>query len=522
MLKDKLLALIKTGEIDDIETILTENIDAATLVLDGHRTLIHYAAGHGYLKLIQFLLEKKSDLLNLADGLGQTPVFWASVNGHTDIVKYLAVMGADLNLVSTKNTSGYHGYAPIHWAVKRGHQTVAQALIDHGADINIRAGGIQFHSIHLAAMHGRLEIVKILLNKNHQLLDITDKHGQTPLLLAAANGHTDTLEYLISKSADLNQATNLPGNECHGKTALHWATKQGHIDAVRHLIKAGATITTLNGKHPIHIAAENGHLNLVKLYLDDNPKLLYLTDPYGQTPLLWAATKGHTDTLEYLISKGADLNQATNFPDDEGHGKTALHWATERGHTNAVGLLIQAGAAITTLNGIHPIHIAAAHGHTDTLDYLISEGADLNQATNRPGHKSHGKTALDYAMKNSYYDTANLLILKITAHQSKKAILPFIKSGTQALELMTREPTMLGMLLKDQRIMELIHTKTRRSITGNYIDWYKPSDRRPSWFAHINTETKTSSVFKPVKASRVSLPRERFRDIQVPEINSLT
>ena len=59
----------------------------------------------------------------------------------------------------------------------------------------------------------------------------------------------------------------------------------------------------------------------------------------GTTPLHLAAKNGHLEVVQLLIEAGGDINQArTN------DGATRLHIATQKGHVEVVSLLSEAGA----------------------------------------------------------------------------------------------------------------------------------------------------------------------------------
>ena len=290
---------------------------------------------------------------------------------------------------------------------------------------------MQYHLIHIASISGAIEVVKFLLNNNSDLLNIMDAYGQTPLLWAAANGHEALVDYLATMGADLTLATH-DNDHKHEYLPIHWASERGHPAVVQCLIKHGADINVRLGEmqyHLIHIASGSGAIEVVKFLLNNNSSLLNIMDAYDQTPLLWAA----------------------------------------------------------------------ANGHANVVAYLISENANLDIPTNRIDHTDHGKTPLTRAMESKHYEAANLLILKITAHQSKDSILPFVQTGTQALEFMVLEPALIKIFLQDDRIVHLINTTNDCNINQHSIDWYKASERRPSWFLRINKEKKTSSLFKPVK-----------------------
>ena len=72
------------------------------------------------------------------------------------------------------------------------------------------------------------------------LLMCTNKHGDTPFLMAARHGHVDLLERLSKEPGIHLEHTN-----SDGKTALHEAAQNGHMHCVSYLIRAGAHVDCL-------------------------------------------------------------------------------------------------------------------------------------------------------------------------------------------------------------------------------------------------------------------------------------
>ena len=54
------------------------------------RTLLHFAAQHGWLDIVELLVTKYSCDVDSKDAYSKTPVFLATLNGHLDVVKYLS------------------------------------------------------------------------------------------------------------------------------------------------------------------------------------------------------------------------------------------------------------------------------------------------------------------------------------------------------------------------------------------------------------------------------------------------
>ncbi len=104
--------------------------------------------------------------------------------------------------------------------------------------------------LHSAASKGNLDIIKYLVENNADI-EIKNKTGQTPLIIASMNNQLDILDYLLERKAD----TETKDNDM--MTALHWASKEGHLEIVKHLIEKGANIdeTESNGFTTLHLAS---------------------------------------------------------------------------------------------------------------------------------------------------------------------------------------------------------------------------------------------------------------------------
>jgi hypothetical protein len=65
--------------------------------------------------------------------------------------------------------------------------------------------------------------------------NVWDEHGQYPIHVAAAEGHTKMVRLIIEMQGDVNQMTH---NE--HRTALHYAVINKSHDAIRYLVDVGA------------------------------------------------------------------------------------------------------------------------------------------------------------------------------------------------------------------------------------------------------------------------------------------
>jgi ankyrin repeat protein len=78
----------------------------------------------------------------------------------------------------------------------------------------------------------------------------------------------------------------------------------------------------------LSIASEQGNLEMIEFLAEKEP---------GNYPLLWACIKNNPILVDYLISKGADVNT---------YNGVALKWAFRRGYENIVKSLMDNGAEL--------------------------------------------------------------------------------------------------------------------------------------------------------------------------------
>lgn len=193
-------------------------------------------------------------------------------------------------------------------------------------------------------------------------------------------------------AADNAAVAAVPPTRDGAGAKLYVAAEAGRLAECRRLLGAGLPVDSVGGwrtaepvvgewhETALAGAARNGHLDVVKLFLE-NGASVGKADRDGQTPLLWAATKGHTAVVALLLEKGASVDSVN------GGGSTALLMAAARDDAALVHLLLEKGASVNNANmhGITPLMHAAVGGRIGVLALLLEKGADVN-ARNRWGH----------------------------------------------------------------------------------------------------------------------------------------
>jgi ankyrin repeat protein len=250
-----------------------------------------------------------------------------------------------------------------------------------------------------------------LLDAHPDLVDTVGTNGNDLLGMAGATCDERLVSLLLERRADVAHAN------VHGWTALHQAAYSDLPAMARMLLDAGAPADVAargSGGTPLVVAlfwgnrataellAEHGvhprnlrtAAGLGRLELADEPgsgRGFYR--PHGGFPdwtpsdepqealdeaLSWAARNDRAETLDALVSRGADLTADV-------YRGTALAWAAACGRLDSIRRLVELGAdpnQRTTFGGPEhgdkttPLHLAAQAGRLDAIRALLELGAD--------------------------------------------------------------------------------------------------------------------------------------------------
>ncbi|KAJ8013614.1 hypothetical protein DPEC_G00031630 [Dallia pectoralis] len=158
-------------------------------------TPLMVAAMKGYSRLVQILVQHGADV-NLKTCSGKNCLMLACFCGHLDIVKYLRENGASWG------PQDRAGCTALHWAVDGGHLPVIQHMIQDGCEVDVRdTVSIWTPLMRVSAVTGDAAVASLLITAGADV-NVRDRDGKTPLMIAVLNNHEGLVKLLLENGAD--------------------------------------------------------------------------------------------------------------------------------------------------------------------------------------------------------------------------------------------------------------------------------------------------------------------------------
>ncbi|XP_033758085.1 protein TANC2-like [Pecten maximus] len=282
-----------------------------------------------------------------------------------------------------------------------GNSETLKALIEEGGNYSFR---VQNHP-NKGGWEDVVNVCKYKALWGYGLLDI-----------AAQNGRTDVVNVLLSKNHSLLYFKN-----GLGVNAVHLAAEHGHADILKRFLEIN---TSLADQHSLYLAAKNGHLRSVLLLLNHSVKdvcvkcedrihwIANITKrmqwhPYSNISDIFSFDLSDPNQYEELENVTFVLNDDTRLIEC----LTALEVAVQGGYTEIVSYLLA-----QTTNALHcreyggrtPLLTAVRYNRSEILDLILDKGGSftdkcehLYNVTNRHSLRLFNineKTALDNGM----------------------------------------------------------------------------------------------------------------------------
>ncbi|XP_021715261.1 ankyrin repeat-containing protein ITN1-like [Chenopodium quinoa] len=176
------------------------------------------------------------------------------------------------------------------------------------------------------------------------------------------------------------------------QSPLHVAVKKGHLDFVKEILRLNPelaeVVDQLKRSTPLHIAATltKRPLGIVRSLLSAAPNMCFVHDQDGMTPLHVAAVNGNIKVLKVFLrmKRQAALERTTR-------GETILHLCVKNCQLETLKELVEITYDLELLNsedsdGNTVLHLAVAYKETEMVKFLLEKGDKIHKnAVNKKG-----------------------------------------------------------------------------------------------------------------------------------------
>jgi len=220
---------VALGNSTAIENFLALGVDPNDPEPDGTTPLMR--AVHGKMPdAAQLLIDAGADVRK-ANSYGVTALYIAARAGDDVATPMLLAAGADANAALPAS-----GETVLMTAAKAGNADVVRALLTGGVEgISLDALGEARAAARAAEGAGYAPPANPAIDVNYADVDARERlYGRTALMIAAAEGHLESVRLLIEAGSDLHVV------DAEGSTALSLARSNGNLDVAALLAEAGA------------------------------------------------------------------------------------------------------------------------------------------------------------------------------------------------------------------------------------------------------------------------------------------
>lgn len=415
---------------------------------------------------IIYLIQQGGNDVNKLTHDSRTYIFWAAARGNTDVMQYVLSKGAKTDLQDS------HGASPLTFAAGGGQKNTAvyDLLVANGVDLKKDVNHDGANALLLTVGNDDELALTAYFQSKGLALTSTDNDGNTAFNYAARAGNMEVMKKLLAKGvkptdnamvmAAMGSRRGPNGIEVfkyleslgikpatvnkQGNNALHYLVRRpGQLELIKYFLINGANVNQADEEGNtvfMNAAASNSDIPTLEL-LVGSVKDVNKANKAGATALAMAVRSNSPEVVQYLVSKGADINtvdakgnnlafylvesynprqterfepklkllqeKGFKFGTPQKDGNTLFHLAVAKNDLELLKKVAALGADVNAKNkeGVTALHKAAMISKNDALlKYLLSVGAAKEAKTD------FDETAYDLASENDFLKKGNVSV----------------------------------------------------------------------------------------------------------------
>jgi len=359
-----------------IDLLIEKGANKDEINNDDKATALHAACKYNLYKLIPKLITEYN--IKIKNKKGQIPLMVAIENKNNESIKIL--LSDDCNKYKIDNDcNSFLINIILKYINSNELEDLVDLLIENGTDKN-EVNNHNATALHVACRYNLYKLIpKLITEKN---VNMRDKNGKTPLLIAIEQKNSDCIKFLLSKNSDnYNIDVNIKDNNNFPlvNVILKYNDSKELEEFIDLLIEKGANKDEINNCKvtALHVVCQYNLYKLIPKLITNNN--INVKNKIGQTPLMVAFEQKNYECIKILLSDDCDkYNIDVNIKDNNGNSPLAnamIKFKDSDKINKLIDLLIKRGANKDEINNgkTTALHIACKYNLYDSIPKLITE-----------------------------------------------------------------------------------------------------------------------------------------------------